>query len=93
MELWSDQRDLSLYGSEDFSPEYKSKRVKRSNSGWIHRGGYGGYCTSPEGFRVRCWGLKPVSCSEGCDAADLGYDCKNAARNGHFALTCSVVVG
>ena len=94
MELWSDQRDLSLFGSDDFSPEYKSKRVKRSNSGWTQSGRY---CTSPEGSRVRCYGgrygLRDVTCPQGCDAADLGYDCNNQARGCSSALGCSVVVG
>jgi len=83
VELWSE-----IF---DFAPECKTKRVKRSNSGWNdHRNGY---CTNPGGQRVRCYGLKGVTCPEGCDAADSGFDCQNKARDCYFVLICPIVQG
>jgi len=85
VELWSDVFD--------FAPECKSKRVKR-NSGWTEGNGY---CTDQNGNTVRCYGLKPVTCPDGCDATDSGFDCRpkdgRRSRNCYFVLICPVVTG
>ena len=51
--------------------------------------GNNGYCASPEGRRIRCYGLKPVTCTEGCDIQDSGFDCKNRKDSkNNFVLVC-----
>merc|ERR1711971_154595 len=64
-----------------------------SNSGWTEKTQKSGYCTNPEGRRVRCYGLQPVTCPEGCDAAATGFDCIDVAKSSYFTLICPVVIG
>ena len=49
----------------------------------------GNHCRDESGKRVRCYGLKPVSCERGCDVQDTGYDCEDRDKNSHFVLICS----
>lgn len=93
----------------DFLPECTSIQQRRSKrSGWTQDGKkavpytesksganeyYEQNCFNQRGEAVRCYGLHSVTCDEGCDASEVGYDCNSAERDCYFVLTCPVVQG